>query len=338
MRNKIAYIIFFLAFSFALKAQDAQFTQFYASPLYLNPAFTGLTYEHRFTATYRNQYPNRKMGFKTYMAAYDYNFSDANSGIGFIAMRDNAGYLSKLSSTLFGLNYAYRIKVNKYSEVRAGLSVGVGQEKIDNSYSSLIFNDELITGSSNSVEDTKGYQQQILYADLGVGGMYSTSNFWFGASAKHINRPDISLTGNPNRLPIYFTAHGGYRILFSEHGPGKTKMNHYVSICGNYYHQGKNDQLDVGLYYFKSLINLGIWYRGLPFKRYTSGMPNNESIALLAGIDLNDKGLKIGYSFDITISTLGLSSTKGAHEIALVYELAKKHKRNRRVIVSYPKF
>ena len=78
MRNKL--LIFLLAMVTALEtmAQDPQFTQFYASPMFLNPAFTGLTYEHRFTANYRNQWPGIKKAFSTYMATYDYNISNLN--------------------------------------------------------------------------------------------------------------------------------------------------------------------------------------------------------------------------------------------------------------------
>jgi hypothetical protein len=61
-------------------------------------------------------------------------------------------------------------------------------------------------------------------------------------------------------------------------------------------------------------------------------------MVLMAGIEKPDKGWRIGYSYDITISTLQIRNTMGAHEISLVYEIAKKKKRTRRVLVSCPKF
>jgi len=63
--------------------QDPQLTQFYAAPHYLNPAFTGLTTEHRFVANYRNQWPGIRKTYSTALAAYDYNLSDENSGFVF---------------------------------------------------------------------------------------------------------------------------------------------------------------------------------------------------------------------------------------------------------------
>ncbi len=40
-----------------LFAQDPEFTQFYANPLYLNPAFAGTARCPRICLNYRNQWP-----------------------------------------------------------------------------------------------------------------------------------------------------------------------------------------------------------------------------------------------------------------------------------------
>src|SRR3954470_19629164 len=114
MRSKHIYSFFIFMSCLSLMAQDPQFTQFYASPLYLNPAFTGLTYEHRFALNYRNQWPGINTAYTTYMASYDYNISNLNSGIGLFALQDRAGS-SNLVTTQYGANYAYRIKIDKYS-------------------------------------------------------------------------------------------------------------------------------------------------------------------------------------------------------------------------------
>ncbi|MBK7667254.1 MAG: type IX secretion system membrane protein PorP/SprF [Sphingobacteriaceae bacterium] len=80
--KKGLYIITFLFALLNVSAQDPQFTQFYAAPQYLNPAFTGLTTEHRFVANYRNQWPGIRKTYQTVMAAYDYNLSNVSSGLG----------------------------------------------------------------------------------------------------------------------------------------------------------------------------------------------------------------------------------------------------------------
>ena len=46
-----------LLFSAAAGAQDVGFSQFYANPLYLNPAFAGSQVAPRISLTYRAQWP-----------------------------------------------------------------------------------------------------------------------------------------------------------------------------------------------------------------------------------------------------------------------------------------
>ncbi len=74
-----------------LKAQDPQFSQFYAAPLYLNPAFAGSNQASRAIANYRNQWPNFQANFITYAASFDHFFRKYNSGIGILAMADREG-------------------------------------------------------------------------------------------------------------------------------------------------------------------------------------------------------------------------------------------------------
>lgn len=50
-----------------IKGQDPVFSQYYASPLQINPAFTGLTNGPRFGVNYRNQWPLIDQVFKTYV-------------------------------------------------------------------------------------------------------------------------------------------------------------------------------------------------------------------------------------------------------------------------------
>ncbi|WP_343789462.1 type IX secretion system membrane protein PorP/SprF, partial [Wandonia haliotis] len=67
------YILAILAFSWAfqeVKAQDPIFTQFYANPLYLNPALAGTHGCPRFALNYRNQWPAISGNFVTYSASY----------------------------------------------------------------------------------------------------------------------------------------------------------------------------------------------------------------------------------------------------------------------------
>lgn len=332
--KKIVSLLLFIC-TFKLMSQDPQFTQFYASPLFLNPAFTGLTYEHRFSINARNQWPGIKTAYSTGMVAYDYNASNLNSGIGGFVMYDRAG-ISNLVTQQEGFNFAYRIKIDKYSEFRMGLMVAMTQKKLD--YTNLIFNDQLAAGSGSGPSRDALSIEKISYMDLGLGVLYNSTNYWLGASAKHLNQPNTSMIGNTDAQPLYFSLHGGYRFIISARGSGRTKLEEFLSASFHYKRELRYDQFDIGAYYFKDFLNLGIWYRGLPFKHYKPGYPSRECIALLAGLEIPDRNFRIGYSYDITISRLGLNNSKGAHEVSIVYEVAKKRKRNKRSLVSCPKF
>jgi type IX secretion system PorP/SprF family membrane protein len=313
-----------------MTAQDPQFTQFYASPMYLNPAFTGVTYEHRFVANYRNQWPGISKAYQTYMASYDYNMSDINSGLGITAMQDRAG-TAGLTHTQFGINYAYHFKVSKLSEVRLGANLNYNMKRID--FTKLKFNDQISSGSGTSLEAAN--YEQLNFMDFAAGALLNSTQYWLGLSAKHLTQPNSSLTGDRVPLPITLSLHGGYRFIIEQ----KSKdLKRYFSPAFNYRHQQKYDQLDIGVYYYHLPLNVGIWYRGLPFKNYGPTYGSRESIALLAGFDIAQYNLRVGYSYDITISKLGISNSWGGHELSVVYEIAKKKKKTRRVLVSCPKF
>ncbi|HRG00995.1 MAG TPA: type IX secretion system membrane protein PorP/SprF [Bacteroidia bacterium] len=322
--------LFGLMLSVILKAQDPQFTQFYAAPMYLNPAFTGVTYEHRFVANYRNQWPGISKTYQTYMASYDYNLSDLNSGLGINVMQDRAG-TAGLTHTQFGINYAYHFKVSKFSEIRLGANLNYNMKRLD--FNKLKFNDQISTGSSVSL-DAANYER-LNFMDFAAGALLNSTEYWLGLSAKHLTQPNSSLVGDRVPLPLTISLHGGYRFIIEQ----KSKeLKRYVSPAFNYRHQQKYDQLDIGVYYYHLPINVGLWYRGLPLKKYAPTYTSSESIAVLLGFDITDYNLRVGYSYDLTISKLGVANSLGAHEISLIYEVAKKKKRNKRILVSCPKF
>ncbi|MES2763070.1 MAG: type IX secretion system membrane protein PorP/SprF [Bacteroidota bacterium] len=333
IKKHCTYLYFTIAgilFSLLMKAQDPQFTQFYAAPMYLNPAFTGVTYEHRFVANYRNQWPGISKTYQTYMASYDYNMSDINSGLGITVMQDKAG-TAGLTHSQFGVNYAYHFKVTKFSEIRLGANLNYNMKRID--FTKLKFNDQISTGSGISSEASN--YEQLNFMDFAAGALLNSTEYWLGLSAKHLTQPNSSLTGDRVPLPISLSLHGGYRFIIEQ----KSKeLKRYFSPAFNYRHQQKYDQLDLGVYYYHLPLNVGLWYRGLPFKKYEPTYSSRESIALLIGFDITQYNLRIGYSYDITVSKLGISNSWGAHELSIVYEIAKKKKRSRRVLVSCPKF
>ena len=319
MSKQYALAILFVALSRLALAQDPQFTQFYAAPQYLNPAFAGSALAPRITANYRNQWP-AITNYVTSMVGVDHYIDKFNSGVGLLLMNDNQGQ-GNIRSTEIGLQYAYQFQVSESSFVRLGLQGSYVNRNIN--YFGLTFGDQytdrgFIQNSISGDVGLLGGSPRNKYLDFSTGGLFYSDWFWVGASAHHINRPnqDFVVSAN-NRLPIKGSFHAGLRIPLAGYTGLVDEQDREISFSPVilYKFQGKYDQLDLGAYLTYSPITLGAYYRGIPFKKYNQTINNHDAVALLAGYRV-DK-FSIGYSYDVTISTLGNSG--GSHELSLSY-------------------
>ncbi len=338
MIKKATIFIFCILICFnKIKSQDMHFTQFYAAPLYLNPAFTGANICSRICMTYRNQWPGINTTYQSYLLSYDHYLQDQHLGVGLQFATDRAG-TGGLKTTLINPSFAFETKINKNIGVRFGIQPGITIKSIQ--FDKLLFGDQIARGGSSnpsSVATVESPTQNKTFVDIGAGTLIYTSNLWLGTSFYHINKPNESLVGgNSSILPVRYSVHGGAKVALNK-DEKDSDLRKYVSLVMNYSGQGKFDQFDVGIYYTQTIFNAGFWYRGLPgLKAYQPGYSNNDAIAFLIG--LQAKRANIGYSYDITVSQLA-NNTKGAHEITLSFQLCSvKQKPTKRLTVSCPKF
>jgi len=321
---KIIILIFFC--QSVLRGQDMHFTQFYASPLYLNPAFAGAECT-RASLTYRNQWPGIYKTYKSYLLGIDHFFQNNNVGVGLLIGNDVAGS-GNLRTTIINPMVAYQFKVNRELFMRAALQPGISMRTIN--FNDLLFGDQIYYGSTKEQPT-----QSKTFFDMGAGVLAYTIKYWGGFSIYHINRPDETLMGIEGAtLPIKYTLHGGIKFILNEDEKDEAHRKS-VSPVFHYRGQQKFDQLDIGAYYTHSTVSFGIWYRGIPVKHYKPGYPNNDAIALILGF--KTRNLNIGYSFDITISQLA-GFSRGAHEVTLSYRSCKSKKRKKKLQVPCPKF
>lgn len=306
-------------------AQDPQFSQFYAAPLYLNPAFAGATGQARMGMNYRNQWPAIDANFNTINAFADFYVESKNSGVGILLNRDTQGLLG-LQSTSIALQYAYDLPLTKGLSFRPGFQAGIYNRSIN--FNKLIFGDQFDPQTGDlkpgfTSADALGAGQNKFFPDISMGGLFYSSRAWLGFTGHHINQPNQTLSGNTDRLAMKLSGHAGFKFYFK---PGSMGQGFYskprersVAPALQYRHQGNFDQMDLGMYFTFEPLIIGTWYRGVPFKK-VNGIVNNESIVLLVGF--TKKGIKdilnIGYSYDYTISKLGPGSG-GAHEFSIVY-------------------
>ncbi len=319
-----ASLVLVLACGGSAAAQDPQFSQFYAAPLYLNPAFAGSTNQARAGINYRNQWPAIDANFTTMSFFADYFIEDKNSGVGFLLTRDREG-LAGLRSLSLGLQYSYELQLTKAIGFRPGIQLAVFNRDVN--FDRLTFGDQFDPSTGEFIDqptaETFSTNFSKTFFDVSFGGVFFTRSAWLGVAANHLNKPNQSIIDERSPLPVKVSLHGGFKFYMKPGvmGTGVYARNAERSIAPavQYRHQGDFDQMDMGLYFTFEPLVLGTWYRGVPFKNI-DGFVNNESIVLLLGftqIGAKD-AINIGYSFDYTISKLGPGSG-GAHEFSLVY-------------------
>jgi hypothetical protein len=79
MKKNLLLFLFVWLFIFPVKAQDFHYSQFYAAPLYLNPALTGSTELSRVGVNYRKQWPGLAQDFSAYSAYFDHYSYDLSA-------------------------------------------------------------------------------------------------------------------------------------------------------------------------------------------------------------------------------------------------------------------
>jgi type IX secretion system PorP/SprF family membrane protein len=320
MRKYIFTLFCLFATALTAFAQDPQFSQFYAAPLYLSPSFAGSALAPRAVVNYRNQWPNIDASFVTYAASFDYYFPKVNSGVGLLVTHDRQG-VGGVRSTDIGAQYSYRLQLSDNLFFQPGFQLSYVLR--DANFFNLTFGDQLnnlgpIPGQGTAEPLTGEYRS---YLDFSSGGLLYTERFYVGVSAHHMNRPNQSLTGDVSRLPMKTTFHAGYKIpLDASTAQGLAQdvsaPERSITPAILYKMQGKFDQLDVGLYATYDPLVFGLWYRGLPIKQYEPGLNNSDAVIFLFGFKY--ESLSVGYSYDLTISNLGPASG-GAHELSLSY-------------------
>ena len=329
MKKTILFLVFSLLSFFGL-AQDIQYSQYYANPIYLNPAFAGSTSQTRFGVNFRNQWPALDESFVAYTAYFDHFEERINSGFGLIIQGAQESF-TQTSLNEIGLVYSYRLRLSEDSYLQAGVQGSfVARDAL---FDRVILGTQLdidrgvIVGEPGSAFEG---DSEIRSADAHAGLLYFGRKVWFGVSVAHLLEPEISyLADNSNQLPMKYSLHGGYRFDLS---PGdindffnNTDQERSVALGFNFKQQGQFSQLDLGGEFFFEPLVLGLWYRGLPTKY---SLPNNEALIFLLGVSL-PAGLEVGYSFDYSISKLGFSSSGGAHEISMRYTFSSKDPRKR---------
>lgn len=333
-------ILFFAFTTIKLHAQDPEFTQFYAAPLYLNPAFAGSQRCPRVALNYRNQWPALSGNFVTYSASYDQHIDAISGGLGILVLSDKAGEGTINTTNVSGM-YAYQLNISRNFTVRMGLQATFVQKKLD--WEKLTFGDMIDPRYGFVYQTTEVRPNDTrTYTDFSTGILGYSNRIYGGVAVNHITQPDEAfIVEGSSALPMKITAHLGAMLPVGQTGysrrpswsrPNSYEDGTYISPNVLYQQQQSFNQLNIGLYVLRSPLIGGLWYRG---NLDQENILASDSFIALLGVQ---KGIfKFGYSYDVTVSRLA-NATAGSHEFTMGFQFGCKPKKKRFRTISCPSF
>ena len=282
------------------KAQvDPHFTQFYAFPVWLNPAMTGNINggDARMVAIHRNQWNNVSSPFSTIGISYDW-LTRKSWGFGVQAVHQTAGGGGYRNATVALSIANNNIKWGEEEEQHLSLALQIGVNNRSIEPDKFQYGDQYnpVIGYDPSIYSRAGnriVRNALLQPDAGAGFFYyrmQTDVKWIpfgGFSVSHLNKPNDNFSDKEAVLPIRYTGHIGAIVT--------TESNLSIEPSLLFMKQGKSTELVAGVQGEFELneamrFSLGANYRV------------NDAINALGSITVN--GTRFGFSYDINASGL----------------------------------
>lgn len=319
MRNTV--LLFVLLFwMLSTKAQDPNFSQFFSSPLTLNPALTG-KFEGvlRVAGNYRNQWPTINNAYTTYTASIDAGILKNRIpefdqfGVGVLGFSDKSGN-GVLQNNAFAVSTSYHksLDENGYSQLGLGFQGAFVSKNLD--VTRVKFLDQLRPDGFTGVTEEIFSQSQLnlSYFDLNVGLLYNgttdgSNNYYVGASMYHITRPKESFNGGTYVLDPRLTLQAGGRLPLTEFNTvhfsaiHSRQANAVNTVIGGAYmmNVAQDPQSPTNLY-------LGTWFR--------------LGDAVIPYVGLEFGSFHVGATYDVNVSSLKPGSNmRGGAEFSLIY-------------------
>jgi len=294
---------------------DPHFSQYYANPLWLNPALTGVTDgDYRVNINAKQQWSNLNNGYLTAGASFDMA-PKKNLAFGGMIINQRAGDIgyNQLNALVSG---SYRIRFGREGDqiINFGLQAGIINKSFDPSKVTLGSQYNPIIGYDPGM----GFNENIsssnyLAPDVNAGIMYfdgsgnKNVNVFAGASVSHLTQPKDKFVGGNARLPMRFTGHGGARI----------KLSYLLDITPNfiYLKQGDAQEIAAGAY-AQLMLN--------PESDILFGSNYRVDDSAIAFVGLHFKSMVFGVSYDFNTSQLNRATgSRGGLELSIAFTSRK---------------
>jgi type IX secretion system PorP/SprF family membrane protein len=305
-RLKCVVVIFSLLVVHYCYGQDPSFSQFFSSPLNINPALTGnINGDWRVISNFRDQWIGPAAPYTTGTASFDRKVlqhkmpgvpEDNVMGVGAMVMYDYA-MSGIVKSTYASLNLSYSIKLSEEPTIHrlaAGFGASYGKRFVDFSrldfeeqFTGYGFNTSLPTGET-ALSNMKGYMS--VNSGLTYSIRSEKRNFDIGVAAFHLNKPKQTFLKDENqRLAMREVIHANFETYLNDYLVLNTKAIYQNQSRARYYSAGAS----LGYFFGEQqdmMFNAGLWYW--------------SRNAVIPYIGLVYKDMQFGFSYDITISSL----------------------------------
>ncbi len=325
-----------LLFSFLNSSgQDAVFSQFFNSTLYLNPALAGIEKDVTINFSHRSQWNNLQFPYTTsqFSAIIPYYKSKHTKPLGHIGAlgisvyNDLAGENNNFKTTGANITGAYNLPLDKryVNLITFGLQVGAINKRIDpdglewgEQYNPFVGFDASISPSEASA------LQGRTFLDFNAGAFYwwtpiqdgkrllNSANS--GLSVSHLNNPNESLLESENEpLPLLWKYHGG--LVFNLSSKATASINYLIA------HQDETTQNNIGSYLSYKLTTFSDGKAKYAIARLGGWYRVNDSFILLT--EFETALFKVAFSYDWNTSSLRYNDRGiGTYEINLAYRFA----------------
>ena len=314
----LTYVLIFC--NVILVAQDIHFSQFYQSPLTLNPALTGqFDGDYRFAGNYRNQWSSVTVPFQTFSLSVNARepFKQKDIGAGILFVHDHTGD-SKFRTTIFNVSGAYKFKINTDSTqfLSVGGMFGVTRKSLnfqfltfDAQYNGFQYDASLPNGESFT-----NSRQTLINVHLGVSHEWNfgtRNKLTSGIAGFNLTSPKESYFGNKS-IAL------DRRIVLHSQLNYQVAQNYDVIPTLLYMNQGTYNEFVLGaLGKFVVDDTPGVMYKaayaGILFRTRDAGY-------LTAGYQYRNWDVSISYDFNFSTLTPA-SNGLGGIELAAIYIL-----------------
>ena len=320
-----------LAFTGTLNAQTADYTQYNQATLFTNPSGVGTKSEARITAQYRGQ--ELAAGEQTtntlltgLYPLLNKDKSKRKGGLGISFLRDARGQNESLLVQGLAGAYAYNLSIAERQYISFGMQAGYFQQSIStgdlttgNQWTNLGGYDPGLPTGEAFEKERKGF------LTLGAGFTWYREDenqrhiSSLGVSAFHLNKPDVSFTGNEALLDPKYSLQGYMALLRNDDwhiGPEA----YYSNAYGQHFFQAGA----VARHYFNNRNPFDLLKDG--YIAFRGGYRKEHYASL--GIELQQPDFQVGVSYDLGVA----GTTIPGNAIEVTLSLRKLFKKKQPVV------